>query len=151
MTAIDPDRAARLIADAERAALPVTDRGFKGSVLGRLARTMAVPDWRDRAAQAVDDECFQASVLAHIARAAAAIDPDRAARLAKRSARLSKRAERDAQAIADAEDRASALASIAIDVAAADPDRAGHIAQSIPDEAHIVPVLVQTAAATANP
>jgi hypothetical protein len=92
MVATDPDRAARLIADAERIAQSITDEVDKARGLAIVAKAMATTD-PDRAVQLVADaeriarttmdDIFATWVLANVAEAMAAIDPDRVERMAE--------------------------------------------------------------------
>jgi TIR domain len=125
----DPDRAARLLTDAERIANAITDERWKASALSGIAAALAATD-PDRAARlltdaerianAITDESSQAQALSSIAAALAATDPDRA--------------ERIANAITDENPKAWALNDIARALAATDPDRAERIANAISDE-----------------
>ena len=91
LAATDPDRAARLLADAERIANSITDESSKASALSGIAEALAATD-PDRAARlladaerianSITDEYSKASALSDIAQALAATDPDRAERIA---------------------------------------------------------------------
>ena len=74
-----------------------------------------------RVSWSIPDERWKASALAHIAKAVAAVDLDRAARLAAD-------AERVARSISRAYDQAHALADVVRAVAVVDPDRAVRLA-----------------------
>ncbi len=118
LAATGPDRAARLLADAERTAQSVTDDYWKAIALASIAEALAATDPdraarlladAERTAQSLTDDSSKASALASIAEAQAATDPDRA--------------ERTAQSLTDGYWKAIALASIAKALAATDPDR----------------------------
>ena len=78
-------RAARLIADAERTALSITDERAKASALRHVAKALATadPDRAERIAQSITDKGRKASALGEVAKALAAADPDRAERIAE--------------------------------------------------------------------
>lgn len=114
----DPGRAARLFADAERAAQSITDEYWKAGTLCDLAATdpdraaRLIAD-AERTARSFTDEDAKASALAAVAKALAATDPDRA--------------ERIAQSITDEYLKASALTNLAraaVQHAADDPEAA---------------------------
>ena len=104
LAATDPDRAARLLADAERIANSITDECSKASALSGVAEALAAtdPDRAERIANSITDEYWKASALSDVAEALAATDPDRAARLLAD-------AERIANSITDESSKASAL------------------------------------------
>ena len=58
VAATDPDRAARLIADAERFAQSITGKTAKASALASVAEAVAAtdPDRAERIAQSITDE-----------------------------------------------------------------------------------------------
>jgi len=141
----DRARAARVLADAERAAQSVTEEYLKPMALAEVAKALAAadPDHAARLnaeaediAQSISDEATKAMALANLAVPLAAIDPDRT--------------ERIAQSISDEAMKAVALANLAVSLAAIDPDRAARlngdaerIAQSITDEysGKVLPVI----------
>jgi len=81
----DPDRATRVIVDAERIAQSLTDEDSKAEALADIARALAAtdPDRAERIAQSLTDEDSKAWALIDIAGALAATDPDRAERIAR--------------------------------------------------------------------
>jgi hypothetical protein len=88
VAATDPDRAARLAADAERIAQSLTDEGVKAWALAQVAVvfTATHPQRRDSFFQSLTtDEGNKARVLAQLAVILAAIDPERAERTASPS------------------------------------------------------------------
>jgi hypothetical protein len=117
LAATDPDRAARLITAADRAAQSlgeVSKPRALAAIAGALASTDPARAARliaaaDRAAQSITDEASRARALAAIAEALAATDPDRAERIAR--------------SINDKRVKARALANIVGALAATDPDR----------------------------
>jgi hypothetical protein len=129
MSAADPDRAARLIVEAERIAQSITSEFSKAYTLAgiadavraadpdRVARLIAEVEHIARSITSVDTK---SSLLADIVKVVAAADPDRA--------------ERIAQSIVNEDSKAVALARIVGAIAAADPGRAEHIAESITSE-----------------
>ena len=126
----DPDRAARLIADAERIAQTITDESWKHEPLVHVAGALAAtdPDRAEHIAQSIPDDGWKVSALTSTATTLAVTDPDRAAHLIAD-------AERIAQSIPDEQlSKDLALADIAGALAATDPDRAEGIAQSIWDD-----------------
>src|SRR5271166_6481057 len=80
--ATDPDRAARLNADAERTAQSITSGSSKASTLASIAGALAAtdPDRAERTAQSITVDYWKARALAGLAGALAATDPDRAER-----------------------------------------------------------------------
>ncbi len=157
LAALIPDRAARLSADAELVAQRVIDESRKAST-PRDELDFTDPDYASRLSQSFSDE-FKIARLTNVARLLAAVDPDRAERVAQsiayenvkasalasvatalaaldpdRAARLLAEAERIARSITDENSKARALANVAKALAAIDPDRAERLAQSITDE-----------------
>jgi hypothetical protein len=129
---IDDADAARLIADAERAADSITDKAMQASALTEIAETLAATD-PDRAARLIDDaeriaqsitsEPWKASALVRVAEALAATDPDRAARLIGD-------AERIAQSITDQSAKVEALLKIVNPTAGHRAQAADHLRMS---------------------
>ena len=172
-----PDRAARLLADAERAARSVTDEVHKAAALREVAKAVAAtnPDHAarvfadaERAAQSVADEIQKAAALRKVAEAVAAIKPDHAERIARSITSESYRAdalrevatamaatnpdhaERIAQSISnERNDKAWALREVATALAATNPDDAERIAQSITDASFRALALAKVALAVA--
>jgi hypothetical protein len=77
LAAWDPGRADRLIADAERAAQPITNQAYKANALKEMAKTLAAWDLdqsdrliagAERAAQSITDQSGRASALVRIAK-----------------------------------------------------------------------------------
>jgi hypothetical protein len=144
-----PDRAARLLADAERAALATTDEVSKAIALCDVATALATtnPDQAarlfadaERIARSITTESNQkAMALRVIARALAATDPGHA--------------ERIAQSINDWLQNGLALRDVATTVAANNPDQAERIARSVPFETDCVWALrdVGKALTVSNP
>jgi TIR domain len=146
----DPDRAARLFADAEGIARSIGDEEWDGDskvwALANVAQALAGMNLYGAArlfadaegiAQSITSEFSKAEALASIACALAATDPDRA--------------ERIAQSITNEFPKDIALVAIGHALAATDPDRAERIAQSITDErvkAKALGLIVQVLAAT---
>jgi prophage antirepressor-like protein len=92
LAATDPDRAAQLIADAERAAQSITSRYKKALTLTDVAEALAATDPdraaqliadAERAAQSITSKNKKAVALADVAEALAVTDPDRAERIAQ--------------------------------------------------------------------
>jgi hypothetical protein len=77
LTATDPDRAARLLTDAERMVYSFTDESSKPSELSFLATVLAVikPDRAERIAHTITDEGWKVSTLSAIAEALTAPSP----------------------------------------------------------------------------
>jgi len=150
----DANRAARLLAEAERIASSLSDESQEASALSELARALAAtdPDRAVRIASSLSDESQEASALSEVARALAATDPDRAVRIASsligkgwkasalsgvaqalaatdpdRAARLFADAERIASSLPNGSQKASALSEVAQALAATDPDRAARL------------------------
>ena len=129
VAAADPDRAARLLTDAENIAQSITDPHKKALRLGDVAVTVAAtdPDRAERIAQSITDLDEKVLTLHVVAAEMAATDPDRAARLLAD-------AENIAQSTTDPDMKARRLGEVAAAVAATDPDRAERIARSITDK-----------------
>ena len=92
MTADDPDRAERLIADAERIARPIPGASARAPALAAVATALAAFDAdraarlvgdAERSAQSIPGTDRKASALAAVAAALAAVDPAHAERLAR--------------------------------------------------------------------
>ena len=91
VAATDPDRAARLLADAERIARTIPDKYPKAEVLSRISEAVAATD-PDRAARLLADAeriartmtsgHWKAMTLRDIVKALAPADPDRAEAIA---------------------------------------------------------------------
>lgn len=86
-----PDRAARLIADAERTALTIRDHSLKAKVLTEIATAVAAtrPDRAEHLAWRISGAYWQATMFPVIAQALAVTDPGRAARPIDDAVRLS--------------------------------------------------------------
>ena len=142
----------------------------KDSIAVRGERTPAIRLLADaeRIAQSITDENVKPRALSYVVAALAAIDPDRAERIAasittapiSKSIALSRvamaladtdldRALRIAQSGPREKDRAGVLAGIAGTLADTDPNRALRIAQSITDDQYRVGVLCRIASAVA--
>ena len=153
-----PDRADRLLADAEHAAQSITDERDKAQALSQVAQAAAAthPDHADQlladaehAAQSITREWHKAQALSQVAKAAAATNPDQADRLLAD-------AEHAAQSITGERDKAQALSQVAKAAAATHPDHADqlladaeHAAQSITDESGKANALSEVAKALA--
>jgi len=126
----EPDRAARLTADAERVAQSLSESLHKDWQLAIVAEATAAidPDRAERIAQSISDKEHRSRAFAAVAGAVAANDPDRA--------------EAIAWSIRWESYMASGLTAVAEAVVAADPDRAVRLIgdaervaqQSIPNE-----------------
>ena len=112
LAATDPDRAARLMADADHIARSITDKSEKATALAEVATALAAtdPDRAERIARSITSESLKAKVLAEVAATLAATDPDRA--------------EHTARSIVGDPYEVRALASLAKALAATDPSRA---------------------------
>ena len=127
----DPGRAARLLADAERAAKSITNEPSKAQALASIVAALAATDPdraarlladAERVAQSITRRESKAWALASIAKALAATDPDRARLLAD--------AEHAAQSIDQKFSKILALIDVAKTMAATDPDRARLLADA---------------------
>jgi hypothetical protein len=154
----DPDRAGRLIDNAERIAWAITSEEPRELALIDIAAVLATTDAgrAERIAWSITDEGLRASALHFLTQEVAGSDPDRAERIAQsitgkgywhtletwRASALRHvaealaatdpdRAERIAWSITDADARLFALGHIAAAVAGSDPDRAERIAWSV--------------------
>ena len=168
LAAIDPDRAARLNANAEDIAQSVTREyttDAKPMALMNLAmrlaatdpdraeriiRSIATPSIAGSTTLSITGEALQATALANLAVSLAATDPDRASR-------LNADAEEIAQSIYEENSKATALTNLVGILAAADPNRAAwligdaeRIAQSITDESSKIRALAYVAMALAT-
>jgi hypothetical protein len=178
MAVTSPDRAAGILANAERAArardhddidkaLALTEVARAAVVLdpGRAIRLL---DEAERAASSeTDRRPFKAWALGEIAEVMAAVDPQRAERLAHSISRDERkaqtlhhivetiattdpdRAELIARSITDQKWKDRALRHLVAAIASTDPDRAERIAQSITDEDSKEYALSEVAAAVA--
>jgi hypothetical protein len=138
----DPDRVARLLSEAEHAALSTRfDRNRQSQALAGVAQVVAAVDAgrAERLAFSIRSKPQRATALAVIARRAASTSPDRAARLLSEAehAALSTRFDRYRQS--------QALDSIARAFAAIDPHQAGRVALSIRDRAQRADCLAEIA------
>jgi hypothetical protein len=81
----DPDRAARLLRDAERAARSIRDENDRTHPLMEIAKALAPtnPDRAERIAQSITQEFYVAYALADVAEALAPTDPERAELIAR--------------------------------------------------------------------
>jgi hypothetical protein len=111
IAATDPDRAARLIADADHIARSITNEYWKAKALAEVATALAAtdPDRAERIARSITNEYWKAKVLAEVATALAAAAPDRAEYIAR--------------SIVGESYEVSALANLAKALAATAPDR----------------------------
>ena len=126
----DPDRAARLIADAERIAQSLPDDESKAQLLGKIAQALAAtdPDRAERIVRSITvrtdphfgDDLMKAMQFAHLAQALAAAHPDRTERIVLSITYQDKR---------DSNVMYYCLIPVAEALAATDPDRAERIAQ----------------------
>jgi hypothetical protein len=109
MAATDPDRAAQLIAEAERLARSITEEEPRDFALAGVARAIAAtdPDRAEHLAQSISCYEIKGWVFAAAARAVAATDPDRAERLT--------------ESVYEKDQRASTLAEVAAAMVATDP------------------------------
>jgi hypothetical protein len=119
LAATDPDRAARLIADAERLALAIAPTVLPGfqlvDPLHDVPEVLAAtdPDRAERLAQSVGNEAVRARVFVTVAAVVAATDPSRAERIAR--------------SITGEDRELYALTEAARALAATDPDRAARL------------------------
>ena len=149
------DRAARLLADAERAAQSITYEGDKVRALCELAQALAAtnPDHAarlladaERVAQSTTGGWGRVFALTPVAKAVAATNPERATRLLAD-------AERAAHSVVAGTMRSWALSTVAQALLAINPDHAERIAQSLTDpkvKAEALSVVAQALTAT-NP
>lgn len=84
--------AARLVADAERIAQPITPEDSKASALAIIAGALAAinPDRALQTAQSITRDLPRVSAFARVAKALAATDPDQAARLVANAERIAR-------------------------------------------------------------
>ncbi len=129
----DLDRAARLLADAERVAHSTWGKSSKVLALSKVAKALAATD-PDRAARLLADaervarsirgKFPKAWALSGVAQALAATDPDRA--------------ERIAHSLTDEYPKALALSDVAQALAATDPDRAARLLTDAENTTHSI-------------
>jgi Caspase domain len=146
----DPDR-------AERIAGSIGNAEHRGRVLTEIARTLTTIDSKraERIAATIPDAVQKVAALA-------AVNPDRAERVANAAAHHAKdgalatvaealaatdpaRAERIAEAITNLSRKSAALAQLCVVVAATDPARAERIAGTIPHAIEKVRALIEVA------
>jgi hypothetical protein len=154
----DPDRAGRLIYDAEHSARAITSEEPKALALCWIAEALATtdPSRAEQIARSITDEELRASILNLLTLELASTDPDRAEQIAlsitgkgywhtletRRASALRHvaealaatdpdRAERIAWSISDADAQLFALGHIAAALASTDPDRAERIGWSV--------------------
>ncbi|WP_157106166.1 hypothetical protein [Nocardia sienata] len=144
---IAPDRAPRLVREADAASLAIHDPDHRDMVAGYLAtaRDPLDLDESETIADAIIDQSQKFSLLLRLARLAAVTDPARAAALIEK-------AEAAAQGFSDMERRANELVRVAAVAISIDPgrwvrivDEAEDIARSILDDACRARVLARLA------
>ncbi|MEU1209436.1 hypothetical protein [Nocardia sp. NPDC005825] len=146
VAATDPDRAARLIGDAESIARAIPEPTWRDFMLAMVAVVAAAidVDCAEAVVCTIADTAYRAQACAAVAGAVSVVDPDRAEAIGR--------------AISRPEEKVVALVQIAKAVSATDPDRAAQligdaesIARTVPDlheQARALTAVIATVAAS---